>query len=117
MSVHAIAQRQNLPGPPPCTASPARSSSETMGLYHFSARFYDPNTARWTKPEPINRPADLRQANLYTYAGGNPINYTDPTGLRVWGDVKQGFGKVARRAPAACYVYNATTDKGRRYLG
>jgi RHS repeat-associated protein len=50
------------------------------GLYHFGARYYDTRTARWTQPDPINQPADLREANRYIYAGGDPVNAADPSG-------------------------------------
>jgi hypothetical protein len=39
-----------------------------------------PLTARWTQPDPIDQPADLRQANRYSYVGGDPINNIDQTG-------------------------------------
>jgi RHS repeat-associated protein len=51
------------------------------GLDHFGARYYDPTTATWTQPDPINHLSSLAQANHYTYVGGNPTNSTDPTGL------------------------------------
>ena len=58
-------------------ASPAANST-TKGLYHFGARYYQPSSARWTQPDPINHIADLRQANRYSYVGGDPVSLTDP---------------------------------------
>ena len=49
------------------------------GLVRFGARDYDPLTGRWTSPDPIRFDAD--DANLYRYAGGDPVNRVDPTGL------------------------------------
>ncbi len=49
------------------------------GLVHFGARDYDPTTGRWTGPDPIG--FDGGDANLYRYAGGDPVNRTDRTGL------------------------------------
>lgn len=50
-------------------------------LYHFGARFYDPTIGRWTQQDPIRQYADLAEANRYAYAGGNPVNQMDLTGL------------------------------------
>jgi RHS repeat-associated protein len=51
------------------------------GLYHYGARYYDPNTATWTQQDPLNQISSLTQANHYTYAGGDPVDSADPTGL------------------------------------
>jgi RHS repeat-associated protein len=49
------------------------------GLVHFGAREYDPETGRWTRKDPIGfGGGDL---NLYAYAGDDPVNYIDPSGL------------------------------------
>ena len=80
-------------------------------LYHFGARFYDPTIARWTQQDPLEQYDDLRQANRYVYVGANPVNYVDPLGRSIWDDAKKAFGAVAKKAPAACYVYNAATDE------
>jgi len=50
------------------------------GLTHFGARYYNPFDGRWTQQDPINSVADLKNANRYGYAGGDPINSTDVTG-------------------------------------
>lgn len=51
------------------------------GLYHYGARFYDPSTAMWTQQDPLNQIGSLTQANRYGYAGGDPVDNADPTGL------------------------------------
>ena len=53
------------------------------GLYHYGQRYYDPTDARWTQPDPLNQAADLREANRYPYAGADPINLIDPSGLDI----------------------------------
>ena len=63
-------------------------------LYHFGARYYDPNLARWTQPDPLQQYADLASADRYSYVGGDPGNGTDPAGTYV-------VGTLARRAASA----------------
>jgi RHS repeat-associated protein len=55
------------------------------GLVRFGARDYDPSVGRWTDKDPIRFGG--RDTNLYAYAGSEPVNYIDPTGLRVGGDM------------------------------
>jgi RHS repeat-associated protein len=51
------------------------------GLVHFGARDYDPMIGRWVSKDPILFAGG--QTNIYVYAGNDPINMIDPTGL--WG--------------------------------
>ncbi len=51
--------------------------SET-GFYYNGQRYYIPEMRRYNRPEPIGQAGSL---DLYMYAGGNPVNRIDPTGL------------------------------------
>jgi RHS repeat-associated protein len=51
--------------------------SET-GLYYYRARYYNAEIGRFLQPDPIGYYDGM---NLYTYAGNNPVVYTDPMGL------------------------------------
>jgi len=48
-------------------------------LVRFGARDYDAFTGRWTTKDPIW--FNGGDANLFSYVGGNPINFIDPLGL------------------------------------
>jgi RHS repeat-associated core domain len=52
-----------------------------LKLVKFGARDYDPETGRWIKKDPIL--FDGGQVNLYVYANNDPINWTDPSGLKI----------------------------------
>ncbi|WP_279592820.1 RHS repeat-associated core domain-containing protein [Streptomyces liangshanensis] len=61
------------------TAQPYRYTStylDPSGLYKMGARYYDANLGRFTQPDPSGK-----ENNSYLYAGGDPVNHTDPTGL------------------------------------
>lgn len=49
-----------------------------------------PQTAAFTQQDPA-----AQGPNLYTYVGGNPINYQDPSGEGIFGDILLGLGVVA----------------------
>ncbi|SBU99121.1 RHS repeat-associated core domain-containing protein [Streptomyces sp. MnatMP-M77] len=44
---------------------------DPTGLYHFAARYYDPNIGRFTTPDPSGQ-----EQNPYLYAEGDPVNRT-----------------------------------------
>ncbi|MFI5911660.1 RHS repeat domain-containing protein [Dactylosporangium sp. NPDC051541] len=54
------------------------------GLEHVGARYYDANLGRFISVDPVLDIGDPQQMNGYAYAGNNPINRADPTGLRDW---------------------------------
>ena len=58
-----------------------REEAALGSLYDYGARFYSPSLNRFISPDTIvpspGNPADL---NRYSYARGNPLKYTDPTG-------------------------------------
>jgi RHS repeat-associated protein len=49
------------------------------GLYHVSAREYDPRTARWLQRDPIE--ASSGDPHFWRYCGNDPLNGVDPSGL------------------------------------
>jgi RHS repeat-associated protein len=49
------------------------------GLVYMRNRYLNPQTGQFTQTDPIGLAGGL---NLYGYAGGDPINFSDPFGLR-----------------------------------
>jgi RHS repeat-associated protein len=56
----------------------AREYEDASGLYHYRARWYDPDLHRFVSEDPIGMEGGI---NLYAYTGNDPINYKDPLGL------------------------------------
>ncbi|HEY0144154.1 MAG TPA: DUF4329 domain-containing protein [Thermoanaerobaculia bacterium] len=52
------------------------------GMMRFGARDYDPRVGRWTAKDPIGFAG--RDTNLYGYTFGDPINFIDPDGLKIY---------------------------------
>nr|WP_232627224.1 RHS repeat-associated core domain-containing protein [Streptomyces alfalfae] len=49
---------------------------DPTGLYHYAARYYDPNIGRFNSTDPSGQ-----EQNPYLYAEGDPVNRIDPSGL------------------------------------
>ncbi|MCX4633345.1 RHS repeat-associated core domain-containing protein [Streptomyces sp. NBC_01443] len=58
------------------------TKEKSTGLTLLGAREYDPTTGRFISPDPILDPGDPQQWNAYAYSNNNPINSSDPSGLK-----------------------------------
>lgn len=69
-----------------------------LGMYYMRARYYHPRIARFVQEDPA---AD--GPNLYSYVGGSPLEYTDPSGL-----MKQNDGKFG----GVCFAHSCMNWDG-----
>jgi RHS repeat-associated protein len=63
-------------------ASPFKAAPFTdagTGLVYFRNRWYDPGTGTWLSPDPVG---NQDSSNLYLFSSGDPVNGSDPLGLR-----------------------------------
>ncbi len=55
----------------------------STGLIYMQARYYEPETGRFTQADPVPYGPELllgAQNNRWTYCANDPVNYSDPTG-------------------------------------
>ncbi|MFL9887554.1 RHS repeat-associated core domain-containing protein [Paraburkholderia agricolaris] len=52
-------------------------------MYYYRNRYYHPATGRFISEDPIGWASG--QTNAYAYVGGNPVQFTDPSGLAATG--------------------------------
>ncbi len=64
-----------------------------LDLYFYRARWYDPDTKRFTQEDPV-----FVSTNRYMYVGNRPIKYSDPFGLQSYpnpmGEVENAWNMV-----------------------
>ena len=65
-------------GPPSWFGSLIEGQIDASGLMYRRNRYYDPASGRFTQEDPIGLSGG---SNLYGYASGDPVNYSDPFGL------------------------------------
>jgi RHS repeat-associated protein len=63
-----------------------------IGLYHDKARDYSPTLGRFLQPDPIGYGGGM---NLYGYAGGDPIDNINPSGMGLFSFFRSFFSGAA----------------------
>ena len=72
---------------------------DPSGLYFMRNRYYSPTLSRFVSSDPIA--FDGGDANLFRYAGGDPVNSSDPLGTVISGGVGVGI---------ACCTFGGPSD-------
>ncbi len=75
---------------------------DASGQYYRRNRYYDSSTGRFTQEDPIGLAGGI---NLYGFANGDPISYSDPYGLCPW---------WMQVSPLNCEAYDAFQAGGAR---
>jgi RHS repeat-associated protein len=57
------------------------NGQDGTGMLYRRNRYYDPAAGRFTQEDPIGLAGGL---NLYGFAQGDPVNFSDPFGLCIW---------------------------------
>jgi RHS repeat-associated protein len=68
------------------------SKRDPSGLQYRRNRFYDPTAGRFTQEDPIGLAGGI---NLYGFASGDPVNFSDPFGLWPCGGFFSCLGEMA----------------------
>jgi RHS repeat-associated protein len=78
----------------------SRQPTGTQSVY-MRNRYYDPVSGRFTQEDPIGLAGGL---NLYGFAGGDPVNFSDPFGLRADSIVVQTHVVLGRWSHASIRI-------------
>jgi RHS repeat-associated protein len=93
----------------PAAATPA-------GLLYRRNRYYDPATGRFTQEDPIGLAGGI---NLYGFANGDPLSYSDPFGLKIECKTQEAcdlYNDLVRRANEASRSSDRKTRRAGRHL-
>ncbi|OGD06890.1 hypothetical protein A3B58_01925 [Candidatus Amesbacteria bacterium RIFCSPLOWO2_01_FULL_48_50] len=75
------------------------SDTDATGLYYYNARYYHPQTAKFTQADTLNG-----QPNRYSYVQNNPLNRTDPTGHIDWDKLGEEPPEEPEKIPNQYYL-------------
>jgi RHS repeat-associated protein len=82
----------STPTPTAWLGSLLENQQDASGLVYRRNRYYDPQKGQFTQIDPIGIAGGL---NLYGYAGGDPVNFSDPFGLWPdWNNLMRKWWKV-----------------------
>jgi RHS repeat-associated protein len=103
MGVSRLLKRQTVYGPVAWMGSLVQDAQDASGLMYRRNRYYDPQTGKFTQEDPAGLAGGI---NAYGFAGGDPVTYSDPYGLKVefkdeearrlWSQLVQSAREAAR---------------------
>ncbi len=116
--------RRGYHGPYNWMGSLAFGMRDASGLHYRRNRFYDAEQGRFTQEDPIGLAGGI---NLYGYANGDPVSYSDPYGLRADSVYVVGSPEYvsrvtnsliwrARNSPTFAKAYNAVAGFATKHI-
>jgi RHS repeat-associated protein len=82
------------------------------GLVKFGLRWYDVVTGAWTQQDTLDAPLDPGNANRYGFAGGDPVNNSDPSGLFSGSQVVGAGAGIAAGVAVGTVICGVTAGVG-----
>ena len=104
------------PGEGDWVGSLLQDQLDESGLLYRRNRYYDPNTGQFTQEDPIGIAGGL---NLYGFADGDPLTYSDPFGLcpeDVGGDGETERFDDCPEGSSGWYAHRLATGEGNELL-
>lgn len=92
------------------------NKEDGTGTFYRRNRYVDPMTGRFTQEDPIGLAGGL---NLYGFAGGDPVNFSDPFGLcpkSAGGDGRTDSFADCLAGSSGWYAYRMATGQGSSLL-
>jgi RHS repeat-associated protein len=83
------------------------------GQMYMRNRYYDPATGQFTQPDPIGIAGGL---NVYGFAAGDPVSYTDPYGLSAERNGDDDPSDLPKLLEQLAQLTNQSTDQVRAQL-
>lgn len=105
-----LARSRGSVGPHSWMGSLIEAGRDASGQLYRRSRYYDPGTGRFTQEDPIGLAGGL---NLYGFAAGDPVNFSDPFGLCPPAD--DNYSDCAPGTPE-WYAHRIATGQGSRAL-
>jgi RHS repeat-associated protein len=92
---------------------PGQLADAETGLFYNWHRYYDPETGRYGRPDPLGLSAGVIRAelNAYLYARGNSIRFSDPAGLLSKQDVRRAMPRLKHGERMGRYALDGSVDE------
>ncbi len=108
MSCQSLTYYENKSAVLWCVWNVGKESKSRIGLYDYSARFYDPAIARWHVVDPLTEKNHSQSG--FVYAANNPIKYIDFMGMDTL-DIEFGANATWEKSNAQIVeVFRVTKD-------